>query len=66
MQANGTTIFGRACAHYPELHVIVARTPMYTYRVLFKDTNSDAVIESRVFQKCLRAYEYAYTLIYQD
>ena len=65
MHANDTTIFSRACAHYPELRVIVARTPIGTYRATFIDTDADAVIETRVFQKCVRAHEYAYALINQ-
>ena len=65
MHANDTPILARACAHYPDLRVTVARTPIGTYRVTFRDEDADAVIESRVFQKCVRAHEYAYALINQ-
>jgi hypothetical protein len=65
MHATDTPIFARACAHYPELRVTVARTPIGTYRVTFTDTDADAVIETRVFEKCMRAYECAQKLINQ-
>ena len=65
MHPDDTPLFARACAHYPELHVTVARTPIGTYRVIFEDTDARAVIESRIFEKCVRAHEYAYTLINQ-
>ena len=67
MHPDDTPITARACAHYPELHVTVARTTIGTYRVTFRDADADAdaVIESRIFEKCVRAHEYAYTLINQ-
>lgn len=65
MHPDDTPIFARACAHYPDLSVTVARTPIGTYRVTFEDTDARAVIESRVFEKCMRAYEHAQTLINQ-
>ena len=65
MHPDDTPVFARACAHYPDLHVTVSKTPIGTYRVTFRDNEADAVIESRVFQKCVRAHEYAYTLINQ-
>lgn len=59
MHATDTPITARACAHYPELRVTVARTPIGTYRVTFTDTDADAVIESRVFTSAARAEEHA-------
>ena len=59
-------VFGRACVNHPELSVTVGRTPIGTFRVVFRDTEADAVIESRVFEKCMRAYEHAQRLINQD
>lgn len=65
MHPDDKPIIARACAHHPELRVTVARTPIGTYRVAFEDTDARAVIETRVFEKCVRAHEYAYTLINQ-
>jgi len=65
MSAQDTTIWARACPHYPELHVTVARTPIGTYRVTFRDTDADAVINQRVFTKCVPATEYAHLLLNQ-
>jgi len=48
------------------LSVTVSRTPIGTFRVVFRDTEADAIIETRVFDKCTRAYEYAQRLINQD
>ena len=65
MHSDDTPIIARACAHYPELSVTVSKTPIGTYRVTFRDNEADAVIESRIFEKCMRAYEHAQTLINQ-
>ena len=65
MHPDDTPITARACAHYPELHVTVSKTPIGTYRVTFHDDEAGAVIESRIFEKCMRAYEHAQTLINQ-
>jgi hypothetical protein len=58
-------IWARSCANYPELWVKVAPTPIGTYRVLFIDSDVDAVIEQRIFKTCVRATEYAHTLVNQ-
>lgn len=62
---DDSVIFRRACVNYPDLSVSVARTPIGTYRATFHDDEACAVIESRVFEKCMRAYEHAQTLINQ-
>lgn len=59
-------VFRRACANHPGLSVSVCKTPMGTYRTVFRDDEADSVIETRVFEKCMRAYEYAQRLINQD
>ena len=59
-------VFRRACVNHPELSVSVGKTPIGTYRTVFRDDEAGAVIETRVFEKCLRAYEYAQRLINQD
>lgn len=58
-------IWARQCANYPELYVKVAGTPIGTYRVSFIDTDADVVIEQRIFKTCVRATEYAHTLVNQ-
>jgi len=63
---NDVVIFGRACVNHPELNVSVGRTLLGTFRVVFRDNEAGAVIETRVFDKCMRAYEYAQRLINQD
>ena len=63
---NDIVIFGRACVNHPELSVTVGKTLLGTYRVVFRDTDADAIIETRVFDKCMSAYEYAQRLINQD
>ena len=59
------TIWARQCAHYPELSVSVSRTAIGTYRVVFRDDEADAVIDSRVFNSCVRATQHAHNLIDQ-
>ncbi len=59
-------IFRRACVNHPELSVSDGKTPIGTYRTIFRDDEADAVIETRVFEKCMRAYEYAQQLISQN
>lgn len=59
-------VFRRACVNHPGLSVSVGKTPIGTYRTVFRDDEADAVIEARVFEKCMRAYEYAQRLINQD
>lgn len=59
-------VFRRACVNHPELSVSVGKTPIGAYRTVFRDDEADVVIETRVFEKCMRAYEYAQQLINQD
>ena len=59
MHPDDTPIIARACAHYPDLHVTVSKTPIGTYRVTFEDTDARAVIESRIFTSAARAEEHA-------
>ena len=65
MSAQDTPIWARPCPHYPELHVMVSRTPIGTYRVTFRDADADATIEQRIFNKCVPATEYAHLLLNQ-
>lgn len=58
-------IFSRACINYPDLSVTVARTPIGTYRMTFRDNEAGAIIETRIFEKCMSAYESAQILINQ-
>lgn len=60
-----SVVFRRACVNHPDLSVTVSRTPIGTYRMTFRDDDADAVIETRVFEKCMRAYECAQKLIDQ-
>lgn len=60
-----TTIWARQCARYPELSVSVSRTDIGTYRVVFRDDEANAVIDSRVFNSCVRATEHAHNLLDQ-
>ena len=62
---NDQTIWARACPKYPELSVSVSRTAIGTYRVVFRDHDAGAVIESRVFNSCARATEHAHNLLDQ-
>lgn len=59
-------VFRRACANHPDLSVTVARTPIGTYRMTYQDDDAGNVIETRIFEKCMRAYECAQKLINQD
>lgn len=63
---NDTVVFGRACVNHPELSVTVGKTLLGTFRVVFRDTDADAVIESRVFNQYANAHEYAQRLINQN
>ena len=58
-------VFRRACVNHPDLSVTVARTPIGTYRMTFRDDEAGAIIETRIFEKCMRAYECAQQLIDQ-
>jgi len=65
MSGQDTPIWARQCDNYPELRVMVSRAPIGTYRVTFTDTDAYAVIEQRIFKTCVRATEYAHTLVNQ-
>lgn len=58
-------IFSRACVNHPDLSVTVSRTVIGTYRMTFRDDEAGAIIETRIFDKCMRAYECARMLIDQ-
>ena len=47
---DDAVIFARPCVNHPDLSVSVARTIIGTYRMVFRDDDAGAVIESRVFQ----------------
>lgn len=59
-------IFSRACVNHPDLSVTVSRTVIGTYRMTFRDDEAGAIIETRIFDKCMRAYECAQILINQE
>ena len=63
---DDSVVFGRACVNHPELTVSVGKTPMRTFRVVFRDSETGSVIETRVFDKCMSAYAYAQRLINKD
>lgn len=48
------------------LVVTVGRTPIGTFRVVFRDTDASAIIETRVFTDCERAIGFARGLIPQE
>lgn len=53
------------CVNHPDLSVTVARTVMGTYRMVFRDDEAGAVIESRVFNSASAADSCAHRLINQ-
>lgn len=53
------------CANYPDLSVTVSRTVMGTYRMVFRDDEAGAIIESRVFNSASAADSCAHRLINQ-
>ena len=60
-----TVIWARACTNHPDLSVSVARTVIGTFRVTFRDDDAGAIIETRIFNQCVRATEYAHSLLNQ-
>lgn len=60
-----TEIFALASAA-DGLGVTVGRTPIGTFRVVFRDTDAGAVIETRVFTDRDRAIGFASRLIPQE
>lgn len=61
-----TPLWRAPCANHPDLSVTVARTVIGTYRMTFRDDEAGAIIETRIFEKCMRAYECAQQLIDQE
>ena len=53
------------CANHPELSVTVSRTVLGTYRMVFRDDEAEAVIESRVFNSPSAADDCARMLLNQ-
>lgn len=62
---DDSVIFARPCVNYPDLSVSVARTAIGTYRMTFRDDEAGAIIETRIFTSCMRAYDVAQLLINQ-
>ena len=46
---NDEPVWRAPCANHPDLSVTVSRTIVGTYRMVFRDDDAGAVIESRVF-----------------
>lgn len=53
------------CANHPDLSVTVSRTVIGTYRVVFRDDEAEAIIESRIFNSPSAADSCARMLINQ-
>jgi hypothetical protein len=53
------------CANHPDLSVMVSRTVLGTYRMVFRDDEAEAVIETRIFNSTDRANDYARMLVNQ-
>ena len=53
------------CANYPDLSVTVSRTVIGTYRMVFRDDEAGAVIETRIFTSRAVADAYARRLVNQ-
>lgn len=62
---DDSVIFARTCVNHPDLSVSVARTIIGTYRMTFRDDDAGAIIETRIFTSCMRAYDAAQLLINQ-
>jgi|LakMenEpi03Aug12_release.lakeMendotaPanAssembly.Ray.scaffolds.fasta_scaffold3063088_2 hypothetical protein len=62
---DDAVIFARPCVNHPDLSVSVARTIIGTYRMVFRDDEAGAIIETRIFTSCMRAYDAAQLLINQ-
>ena len=58
-------IWRAPCANHPDLSVTVSRTVIGTYRMVFRDDEAGAVIESRIFNSADRANDYARMLVNQ-
>lgn len=53
------------CANHPDLSVTVSRTELGTYRMVFRDDEAGAIVESRVFNSRAVADAYARRLVNQ-
>ena len=53
------------CANHPDLSVTVSRTVLGTYRMVFRDDEAEAIIETRIFNSADRANDYARRLLNQ-
>lgn len=62
---DDSVIFAHPCVNHPDLSVSVARTIVGTYRMVFRDDEAGAIIETRIFTSCMRAYDAAQLLINQ-
>lgn len=58
-------IWRAPCANHPELSVKVTRTVIGTYRMVFRDDDAGAIIETRIFNSRSAADECAHRLINQ-
>ena len=53
------------CANHPDLSVTVSRTVIGTYRMVFRDDEARAIIETRIFNSSSAADNYARMLLNQ-
>jgi hypothetical protein len=53
------------CANHPDLSVTVSRTVIGTYRMVFRDDEVGAIIESRIFNSSSAADNFARMLLNQ-
>ena len=62
---NDEPVWRAPCANHPDLSVMVSRTIIGTYRMVFRDDDAGAVIDSRVFQTQIAADNCARILVNQ-
>ena len=53
------------CANHPDLSVTVSRTVIGTYRMVFRDDEAGAIIETRIFNSASAADSFARMLLNQ-
>jgi hypothetical protein len=53
------------CANHPDLSVTVSRTVIGTYRMVFRDDEARAIIETRIFNSSSAADNFARMLLNQ-
>jgi hypothetical protein len=58
-------IWRAPCANHPELSVTVSRTVLGTYRLVFRDDEAGAIIETRIFTSPVVADDCARRLLNQ-